>query len=70
VRSSRDGNNAGVRLRAGRDNIKLASAASDVFGLSSRLMLQASIADKTSLPETAELPKGKLRQLIFSAAAH
>jgi transposase len=45
-------------------NVKLASVATDVFGLSGRLMLQALIADKTSLPEIAELAKGKLRRKI------
>lgn len=45
-------------------NIKLASVATDVFGLSGRLMLEALIADKTSLSEMAELAKGKLRRKI------
>ena len=45
-------------------NIKLASVATDVFGLSGRLMLEALIADKTSLSEMAGLAKGKLRRKI------
>ena len=45
-------------------NIKLASVATDVFGLSGRLMLEALIADKTSLSKMAELAKGKLRRKI------
>jgi transposase len=45
-------------------NIKLASVATDVFGLSGRLMLEALIADKTSLSAMAGLAKGKLRRKI------
>jgi transposase len=45
-------------------NIKLASVATDVFGLSGRLMLKALIAGQASLPEMAELAKGKLRRKI------
>jgi transposase len=45
-------------------NVKLASVATDVFGLSGRLMLDALIANQTSLPEIAELAKGKMRRKI------
>ena len=45
-------------------NIKLASVATDVFGLSGRLMLDALIEAKASLPEMAELAKGRLRNKI------
>jgi len=45
-------------------NIKLASVATDVFGLSGRLMLDALIENRTSLPEMAELAKGKMRRKI------
>ena len=45
-------------------NIKLASVATDVFGLSGRLMLKALVAGQASLPEMAELAKGKLRRKI------
>jgi len=45
-------------------NIKLASVATDVFGLSGRLMLDALIAGQASLSEMAELAKGKLRSKI------
>jgi transposase len=45
-------------------NIKLASVASDVFGVSGRLMLQA-LLDGTSSPEQmAQLAKGRLRHKI------
>jgi transposase len=45
-------------------NIKLASVATDVFGLSGRLMLKALVAGQASLLEMAELAKGKLRRKI------
>ncbi len=45
-------------------NIKLASVATDVFGVSGRLMLQALVEGKASLAEMAELAKGKLRNKI------
>ena len=45
-------------------NIKLASVATDVFGLSGRLMLEALIAGKASLLEMAELAKGRMRRKI------
>ena len=45
-------------------NIKLASVATDVFGRSGRLMLEALIADKASLLEMAELAKGRMRRKI------
>jgi transposase len=45
-------------------NIKLASVAKDVFGLSGRLMLEALIEDKTSLSQMAGLAKGELRRKI------
>lgn len=45
-------------------NIKLASVATDVFGLSGRLMLRALIEGKASPPEIAVLAKGKLRNKI------
>jgi transposase len=43
-------------------NIKLSSVASDVFGVSGRLMLRALIAGKASPREMAELAKGQLRK--------
>jgi transposase len=45
-------------------NIKLASVASDVFGVSGRLMLRALIEGKASIQEMAELAKKKLRSKI------
>ena len=45
-------------------NIKLASVATDVFGVSGRLMLRALIEGKTTTREMAELAKGKLRNKI------
>jgi transposase len=45
-------------------NIKLASVATDVFGLSGRLMLKALVQGKASPREMAELAKGKLRSKI------
>jgi transposase len=45
-------------------NIKLASVATDVFGVSGRLMLKALVEGKASLTEMAELAKGKLRNKI------
>jgi transposase len=45
-------------------NIKLASVASDVFGISGRLMLRALIDGKASPKEMAELAKKKLRSKI------
>src|SRR5271154_3095865 len=43
-------------------NIKLASVASDVFGVSGRAMLKALIEGSASAEEMAGLAKGKLRQ--------
>jgi transposase len=45
-------------------NIKLASVATDVFGMSGRLMLRAVIEGKAAPEEMAELAKGKLRSKI------
>jgi transposase len=45
-------------------NIKLASVATDVFGMSGRLMLRALIAGKATPQEMAELAKGLLRKKI------
>lgn len=45
-------------------NIKLSSVATDVFGRSGRLMLDALIEAKASLPEMAELAKGRMRSKI------
>jgi transposase len=45
-------------------NIKLSSVATDVFGVSGRLMLRALIDGKTSPQEMAKLAKGKLRAKI------
>jgi transposase len=45
-------------------NIKLASVATDVFGLSGRLMLRALIEGKATPKEMAVLAKGKLRNKI------
>jgi transposase len=45
-------------------NIKLANVATDVFGMSGRLMLRALIAGKATPPEMAELAKGLLRKKI------
>ena len=45
-------------------NIKLASVATDVFGVSGRLMLRAMIAGKASAKEMADLAKGLLRKKI------
>jgi len=45
-------------------NIKLANVATDVFGMSGRLMLRALIAAKATPQEMAELAKGLLRKKI------
>jgi transposase len=45
-------------------NIKLASVATDVFGVSGRLMLQALIEGRANPQEMAVLAKGKLRNKI------
>jgi transposase len=45
-------------------NIKLASVATNVFGVSGRLMLRAMIAGKASAQEMADLAKGLLRKKI------
>ena len=45
-------------------NIKLASVASDVFGVSGRLMLRALIAGKATTQEMAELARGRMRRKI------
>ena len=45
-------------------NIKLASVATDVFGLSGQLMLRALIEGKASPREMAELAKGRMRAKI------
>ena len=45
-------------------NIKLASVATDVFGVSGRLMLQALVEGKATPQEMAELAKGVLRKKI------
>ncbi|HEX8892925.1 MAG TPA: IS110 family transposase [Terriglobales bacterium] len=45
-------------------NIKLASVAADVFGLSGQLMLRALIEGKASPREMAELAKGRMRAKI------
>jgi transposase len=45
-------------------NIKLASVATDVFGMSGRLMLQALIEGRANPQEMAVLAKGKLRNKI------
>jgi len=45
-------------------NIKLASVATDVFGLSGRLMLRALIEGRTTPQEMAALAKGRLRNKI------
>src|SRR5216117_2407840 len=45
-------------------NIKLASVATDVFGVSGRLMLEALVEAKATPQEMAELAKGRLRQKI------
>ncbi len=45
-------------------NIKLASVATDVFGVSGRLMLQALVEGKTTPQQMAELAKGRLRKKI------
>lgn len=42
-------------------NIKLASVATDVLGVSGRRMLEALVADKTDAATMAELAKGRLR---------
>src|SRR5215472_6983421 len=47
-----------------QSNIKLASVASDVFGLSGRLMLRALIEGRATPQEMAVLAKGKLRNKI------
>ncbi len=43
-------------------NLKLASVATDVMGVSGRAMLEAIVAGKASSAEMAELAKGKLRE--------
>jgi transposase len=45
-------------------NIKLASVASDVFGVSGRLMLDALIEGKATPEQMAKLAKGKLRDKL------
>ena len=45
-------------------NIKLASVASDVFGVSGLLMLEALVEGKATAQEMAELAKRKLRKKI------
>jgi len=45
-------------------NIKLASVASDVFGVSGRLMLEALIEGKSTPEEMARLAKGRLREKL------
>src|SRR5499425_1938800 len=45
-------------------NIKLASVATDVFGVSGRLMLRALIEGQASPKEMAQLAKNKLRNKI------
>jgi len=45
-------------------NIKLASVASDVFGVSGRLMLQALVEGKATPQEMAELAKRQMRKKI------
>ena len=45
-------------------NIKLSSVASDVFGVSGRLMLAALVQGEATPPQMAELAKGKLRDKI------
>jgi transposase len=45
-------------------NIKLASVASDVFGVSGRLMLDALIEGRSTPAEMAKLAKGKLRDKL------
>src|SRR5215471_4791892 len=45
-------------------NIKLASVATDVFGLSGRLMLRALIEGRATPQEMAALAKGRLRNKI------
>ena len=46
-------------------NIKLASVATDVFGVSGWLMLEALVEGKATPQEMAEMAKGKLRKKIF-----
>ncbi len=46
-------------------NIKLASVATDVFGVSGRLMLEALVEGKATPQEMAELAKGRLRQFLL-----
>lgn len=45
-------------------NIKLASVATDIFGVSGRNMLQALVEDKGSPEEMAEMARGKMRRKI------
>ena len=45
-------------------NIKLSSVASDVLGVSGRLMLQAITQGKTDTSDLADLSKGRLREKI------
>src|SRR5437588_1465746 len=45
-------------------NIKLSSVATDVFGVSGRLMLEALVEGRATLHEMAELAKGALRKKI------
>jgi transposase len=49
-------------------NIKLASVATDVLGVSGRAMLEALIAGQASPPEMAALAKGRLREKRESLA--
>ena len=55
-------------------NIKLASVASDVFGVSGRAMLKALIAGDASAEEMADLARGQLRRkrsaLILALDGH
>ena len=48
-------------IRELRDSTRYRGVATDVFGVSGRLMLKALVEGKASLAEMAELAKGKLR---------
>ena len=48
-------------------NIKLASVASDVFGVSGRAMLKAPIEGSASLEAMADLARGQLRTMLVGA---
>jgi hypothetical protein len=50
-------------------NIKLAGVASDVFGVSGRLMLQALIAGLAQPAEIAQLARGRLRHKLAELEA-